>query len=136
MGVGRATGKNKTEEATRRAIESPLLETSIKGAKKLILRVAVSEDVDLDEVESAGKMVNDAVHEDVHVIFGAAIDESLNDEIRVSIIATCFEKQNQEPETLKEEKPVEGSTQKTEQTSNSDRQRDEFDDIINILSKK
>ena len=91
MGVGRAAGKGKAEEAARMAISSPLLETSIEGAKGVLINVTGSMDIGLEEVETAANLVQEAAHPDANIIFGAAFDESLEDEIRVTVIATGFE---------------------------------------------
>lgn len=91
MGVGRAAGKNKAEEAARMAISSPLLETSINGARGVLINVTGSMDIGLEEVETAANLVQEAAHPDANIIFGAAFDESLEDEIRVTVIATGFE---------------------------------------------
>ncbi len=91
MGVGRASGKEKAEEAARMAIQSPLLETSIDGAHGVILNITGSPDIGLEEVEQAASMVQAAAHPDAHIIFGAAIDESLDDEIHITVIATGFD---------------------------------------------
>ena len=91
MGVGRAAGKNKAEEAARMAISSPLLETSINGAKGVLINVTGSMDIGLEEVETAANLVQEAAHPDANIIFGAAFDENLEDEIRVTVIATGFE---------------------------------------------
>ena len=90
MGVGRASGKNKAEEAARMAISSPLLETSIHGARGVLINVTGSMDIGLEEVEQAASLVQDAVHPDALTIFGATFDESMDDEIRVTVIATGF----------------------------------------------
>ena len=92
MGVGRAAGKGKAEEAARMAISSPLLETSIQGAKGVLINVTGSMDIGLEEVEQAASLVQAAVHPDALTIFGATFDESLDDEIRVTVIATGFDK--------------------------------------------
>ncbi len=91
MGVGRAAGKNKAEEAARMAISSPLLETSINGARGVLINVTGSMDIGLEEVETAANLVQEAAHPDCNIIFGAAFDESLEDEIRVTVIATGFD---------------------------------------------
>ena len=91
MGVGRAAGKNKAEEAARMAISSPLLETSINGAKGVLINVTGSMDIGLEEVETAANLVQEAAHPDANIIFGAAFDETLEDEIRVTVIATGFD---------------------------------------------
>ena len=92
MGVGRAAGKGKAEEAARMAISSPLLETSIEGAKGVLINVTGSMDIGLEEVEQAASLVQQAVHPDALTIFGATFDENLDDEIRVTVIATGFDK--------------------------------------------
>ena len=90
MGVGRAAGKGKAEEAARMAISSPLLETSIDGARGVLINITGSTDIGLEEVEQAATLVQQAVHPDALTIFGATFDESLDDEIRVTVIATGF----------------------------------------------
>ena len=96
MGVGRAAGKGKAEEAARMAISSPLLETSINGAKGVLINVTGSMDIGLEEVEQAATLVQQAVHPDALTIFGATFDEELDDEIRVTVIATGFESNDQQ----------------------------------------
>ena len=91
IGTGKAAGKDKAAEAAKMAISSPLLETSIDRAKGVILSIAGSDDVGLDEVEVAASMVQQSAHPDAHIIFGASIDDTLEDEIRVVVIATGFE---------------------------------------------
>ena len=91
MGVGRASGKNKAEEAARRAVSSPLLETSINGARGVLVNVTGSTDVGLEEVEIAANLVQEAADPNALIIFGATFDESLEDEIVVTVIATGFD---------------------------------------------
>ena len=91
MGVGRAAGKNKAEEAAKMAISSPLLETSINGARGVLINVTGSMDIGLEEVESAANQVQEAAHPEANIIFGATFDEALEDEIRVTVIATGFD---------------------------------------------
>lgn len=93
MGVGRATGKNKTEEATMNAINSPLLETSINGARSVLLSVAGDERLSLMEVDAAGKIVTDTVDPDANIIFGTTINNELVDEVVVTVIATELERE-------------------------------------------
>ena len=97
MGVGRAAGKGKAEEAARMAISSPLLETSINGARGVLINVTGSMDIGLEEVEQAASLVQDAVHPDALTIFGATFDEELDDEMRVTVIATGFADAEPEP---------------------------------------
>ncbi len=94
MGVGRAAGKNAEEEAMKRAIESPLLETSIKGARGLLINFTGSkENLHLDEIDQAASIVLEEADPDVDSIVGFAYDDSMGDEIRVIIIATGFSDQ-------------------------------------------
>lgn len=92
MGTGSATGRDKAEQAARLAIQSPLLETSINGARGVIINITGSPDITLEEVEGAAMMVKEAAHETAHIIFGASIDDNMEDEIRVTVIATRFDR--------------------------------------------
>ena len=91
MGVGVAVGKDKAEEAARAAIASPLMETSINGAHGVLINITGSEDMGLDDVEIAAGLVQEAAHPDANIIFGATFDKNMDDEIRVTVIATGFE---------------------------------------------
>ena len=91
MGVGRAAGKGKAEDAARMAVASPLMETSINGAHGVLINITGSEDMGLEDVEAAANLVQEAAHPDANIIFGATFDESMQDEIRVTVIATGFE---------------------------------------------
>ena len=91
MGVGYAIGKGKAEEAAKMAVSSPLMETSINGARGVLINITGSEDMDLEDVETAANLVQEAAHPDANIIFGATFDESMQDEIRVTVIATGFE---------------------------------------------
>lgn len=91
MGVGRAEGKNKAEEAALMAVSSPLLETSINGAKGVLVNITGSLDIGLEDVEAAANLVQEAAHPEANIIFGATFDENLEDEMRVVVIATGFD---------------------------------------------
>ena len=91
MGVGHAAGKGKAEEAARMAVASPLMETSINGAHGVLINITGSEDMDLEDVETAANLVQEAAHPDANIIFGATFDENMDDEIRVTVIATGFD---------------------------------------------
>ena len=91
MGVGRADGKNKAEEAARAAVSSPLMETSIDGARGVLINITGSRDMGLEDVEAAAVLVQSAAHPDANIIFGASFDDSLDDEIVVTVIATGFD---------------------------------------------
>ncbi len=91
MGVGHAAGKGKAEDAAKLAVSSPLMETSINGARGVLINITGSEDMDLEDVETAANLVQEAAHPEANIIFGATFDSSLQDEIRVTVIATGFE---------------------------------------------
>ncbi len=91
MGIGNAKGDNRAAEAARIAISSPLLETSIEGAKGVLLNITAGPSLGLFEVNEAAEIIQQAADPDANIIFGAVIDESLDDEIRVTVIATGFD---------------------------------------------
>ena len=137
MGVGRAAGKGKAEEAARMAISSPLLETSINGAHGVLINITGSMDIGLEEVEQAATLVQEAVHPDALTIFGATFDETLDDEIRVTVIATGFSKENkaeapQQP--VKEEAAQEAAAEVSDEEKSVEDKA--FEDIINIFKGK
>ena len=90
MGIGHGKGENKTLEAVRQAVSSPLLETTIEGATGVLLNVKGGMDLPLDEVYEAADLVKGVVDVDCNIIFGAGIDEAMNDEVEITIIATGF----------------------------------------------
>ncbi|AOY77422.1 cell division protein FtsZ [Clostridium formicaceticum] len=91
MGIGRASGENRAAEAAKQAIQSPLLETSIQGAKGVLLNITGGSSLGLFEVNEAAELVTEAADQDANIIFGAVINEELKDEIRITVIATGFE---------------------------------------------
>lgn len=91
MGIGRAGGENRAIEAAKQAISSPLLETSIQGAKGVLMNITGGENLGLFEVNEAAELVADAADKDANIIFGAVIDEKLQDEIVITVIATGFD---------------------------------------------
>ncbi|MCC8075230.1 MAG: cell division protein FtsZ [Clostridiales bacterium] len=106
MGMGRAAGANKAEEAAKMAISSPLLETSIVGARGVLVNICGDMNIGLEEVETAATLVQEAANPDANIIFGATFDESLEDEIRVTVIATGFDETPAEEKTPSFSKPV------------------------------
>ena len=110
MGVGYAIGKGKAEEAARMAVSSPLLETSINGARGVLINITGSDDMGLEDVEAAANLVQEAAHPDANIIFGTTFDNTLEDQIRVTVIATGFEEPKAEAVPVMEAKPVERSS--------------------------
>ena len=90
MGIGHGKGENKTIEAVRQAVSSPLLETTIEGATDIILNVKGGADLSLAEVYEAAELVREVVDPNCNIIFGSGIDEGMNDEVEITIIATGF----------------------------------------------
>ena len=93
MGIGRASGENRAEDAAKQAIQSPLLETSIEGARGVIINITGGNDLGLQEANTAAELVQRSVDPEANIIFGVVTDESLGDEISITVIATGFEKQ-------------------------------------------
>jgi cell division protein FtsZ len=95
MGAGRATGENRAIEATQQAISSPLLEeATIQGAKGVLINITGGPDLTLFEVNAASSIIRESADDDANIIFGAVIDETLTDEMRITVIATGFDKES------------------------------------------
>jgi cell division protein FtsZ len=150
MGVGMATGRDKAEIAARMAVTSPLLETSISGATGILINITASPDISLDEVETASAMISNEAHPDANIIWGAAFDNTLEDTIKITVIATGF-KSEEKPVSATPvqparapfasapvrpaqpaQQPAQTITPENSGTLISDR---DFDDIMNILRK-
>jgi cell division protein FtsZ len=123
MGIGIAGGENRATEAARAAVSSPLLESSIEGATGILLNVTGGPDIGLFEVNEAAQVVTSAADQNANVIFGAVIDESLADEVRVTVIATGFgptrlrrRRRAEEPAAEGEEAPREVPAERFEVT--------------------
>lgn len=117
MGIGQATGENRAVDAAKLAIKSPLLETSIDGAKAVLINVTGS-DLGLFEVTEAADLIREEVDADANIIFGAGIDESLKDDIKITVIATGFDANKvSKPKTAQDTK---GKTEKSESSSSDD----------------
>ena len=90
MGIGEGTGENRAADAAKMAINSPLLETSIDGAKGILLNISGSSDLSIFEVNEAAEIISEAADPDANIIFGSVIDESLGDKVQVTVVATGF----------------------------------------------
>jgi cell division protein FtsZ len=101
MGIGIASGENKATEAAKQAIHSPLLETSIEGSRGILLNIAGGPNLTIFEVNEAANFIYEAADPDANIIFGAVIDESLEDQIRITVIATGFERNEKSKDTAK-----------------------------------
>ena len=115
MGIGEASGENATVDAVKAAIDSPLLETSLQGARGVLLNImGATDSLSMMEVNEASTTVQEAAHPDAEIIWGVSVDESLGDKVSVTVIATRFDEEEEEEEishpepvrpTLKEESP-------------------------------
>ncbi len=147
MGVGEASGKEKAELAAKAAISSPLLETSISGARGILGNITASPDISMEEIDTACTMIADEAHEDATVIWGVAFDPNMEDSMKITIIATGFENEN-EAESAKnlnekpkvnvapvEKKQVEQASTVVEDDS-EDISDDELDELLGMLQGK
>lgn len=91
MGIGRAKGDNRAVEAARQAIDSPLLETSIEGARGVLFNITGGRNMSMHEIDEAAKTITDAVDPEANIIFGAVLDEDLDDDILITVVATGFD---------------------------------------------
>ena len=121
MGIGSASGENRAAEAAREAVSSPLLEASIEGATGILLNITGGKSIGLFEVNEAAEVVTSAASADANIIFGAVIDKSMDDELRVTVIATGFGQQRRRkkkatPERTREREPALTSTPSAEES--------------------
>ncbi len=103
MGIGRASGEERAKEAARLAIDSPLLEASVDGAKGVLINITGGPDLGIHEAYEAAKIVKDVSDVDANIILGAVIDDELNDEVKVTVIATGFGSEDGRMETEEQE---------------------------------
>ncbi len=152
MGVGTAVGKGKAEEAARIAVSSPLMETSIDGARGVLINITGSADMGLEDVEAAATLVQEAAHPDANIIFGATFDDAMEDTIRVTVIATGFDDKNNKAEAAPQQaaapapaaqpvQPAELFTAATQMAQKSEPENaasdeDPFDSIFKIFNSK
>lgn len=105
MGIGIASGDDRATEAAKLAINSPLLETSIEGAKSVLLNITAGNDLGIFEVNEAADLIRECVDEDANIIFGAGIDETLKDQVKITVIATEFDQYKDDSKKDDKKKP-------------------------------
>ncbi len=146
MGVGRATGPNKAEEAAHMAIQSPLLETTIDTARGVIISITSSPEIGLDEVDQAATLITSSADPDANIIWGTSFDPELVDEMKITVIATGFDNQGK---PLPKEEPIArevkdelgigniwfGNSTKSEPAKSFLDDDDYLSDVISILKK-
>ena len=125
MGIGRASGESRAEEAAKMAIQSPLLETSIEGAKGVLLNITGGPDLGIFEVNIAAELVQKSADPDANIIFGAVIDENLRDEMLITVIATGFDR------SPRIKKPVVKEPGKEEKEKTGEKVEDDIDRRFN-----
>jgi cell division protein FtsZ len=145
MAIGHGSGKDKAKEAANAVITSPLLETSISGAKRLLINIAMSEDILSSDVDAATKMITDTASEDVEFIFGTAFKEDMQDEMTITVIAAGFDDpecnsapraavEAEDEEVIKIDNPLIDGLGINESHSKSQSASDyDLDDILKIL---
>ncbi len=138
MGVGTATGKDKATEAAKLAISSPLLETSIAGARGILINITASPDIGLEEIDVASTLITDEAHPDAMIIWGAAFDESLEDTMSITVVATGFDSEKKETKkdaqkTVSSSKPSPAEAVKKAEEPADD---DDFLDLWDLTSRK
>ena len=136
MGVGHAVGKGKAEDAAQMAISSPLMETSINGAHGVLINITGSEDMGLEDVETAANLVQAAAHPDANIIFGASFDNTMEDEIRVIVIATGFDKDSQTVRAVNAAPGAEGDTTTSASSERDERRENLFSQAADRVEAK
>ena len=113
MGIGRGTGENRAMDAARAAIDSPLLELSIDGAKGVLFNITGGKDLGMYEVDEAAKFITKAVDPEAKIIFGTVIDEEMDEEVKITVIATGFDENLRRPEPIvRVEEPIRSEMRK------------------------
>ena len=129
------TRQDKAEVAAKAAISSPLLETSITGSRGIIINFTSSPDIGLDEIEYAASIVGQEAHPDANIIWGVSFNTELEDEMRVTVIATGFDADKAaEVKTVKREAVTEPEAEEKAESGNS--ANDVFDDVIGMLKRR
>ena len=133
MGVGTASGRDKAEQAAMAAVSSPLLETSINGATGVLINITGSNELGLDDVETAANIVMEAANPDANIIFGAAFDDTFEDEMRVTVIATGFDDKKQAAQPVNKIGAFSAAGEKAKPLPTED--IDDIDEIFKIFNK-
>ena len=135
MGVGAAKGKDKAEQAAKMAMSSPLLETNISGAKGIVVQITGSPDIGLDEIDSAVAMITSEAQPDANIIFGAALDPTLEDEMRITLIATGFDADKKGADVRRQMAQAEAASKAATEEAPKETGSD-IDDILSMLNKR
>ncbi|MEK7817827.1 MAG: cell division protein FtsZ, partial [Actinomycetota bacterium] len=135
MGIGLASGENRASEAAKAAISSPLLEASVEGATGILLNITGGTDLGLFEVNEAAEVISSAADANCNIIFGAVIDESIKDEVKVTVIATGFDR-HVKPARMMAREPRETAASKPASTATEEKEElpdfEMGDDVLDI----
>ena len=136
MGIGYASGDDRATEAARNAVESPLLETSIEGAKSVLLNITAGNDLGMFEMNEAADLIRSTVDEEANIIFGAGIDESLKDQVKITVIATEFgDDRDDQPKKTGKSFVGSGDDKKEEKTGSAKKNKDDELNIPDFLRR-
>ncbi len=128
MGIGTATGEDRAVEAAKSAIDSPLLEASIDGAQGVLLNITGGDDLGLHEANESAQVISEVADSEANIILGSVVDESLEEEVKVTVIATGFDREKQES-TAEAEPPIEEEiVEEEEETAGDELNMDSFQD--------
>ena len=130
MGIGTAKGENKTVEAAKIAISSPLLDTTINGAKGVLINICGGSDLGLFEANEAADLISEAVDIEAEIIFGTAMDDSLDDEVIVTVIATGFDGGNSESNTIVRNESVSKVSTYSETINKQNREENNSNQVV------
>lgn len=135
MGVGNAKGKDKAEMSAKLAMSSPLLETNITGAKGIVVNITASPDVGLEEIDAAANLITNEAHPDANVIFGAAFDNKLEDEMRITVIATGFDIDKRTNEIKRQTTTNKADDKKADGEKTTEQGEEDINALIEMLNK-
>ncbi len=142
MGIGSASGKDKATEAAKMAISSPLLETSIEGARGILVNITASPDIGMEEIDTASTIITEEAHPDAQIIWGAAFDDSLEDTMSITVVATGLDGDRKEIKQEIKAAPAQPKPQPEKKETSDDEAEegsddyDFFKDILDITKKK
>ncbi|SHJ56687.1 cell division protein FtsZ [Tepidibacter formicigenes] len=132
MGIGSAKGENRAIEAAKQAIQSPLLETSIRGARGVLLNITGGSDLGLFEINEAASLVQEASDPEANIIFGAVIDEDLGDELKITVIATGFQEGQDNTLDIVTFRDKEKNNEVKEETKSKEEKQNNLDNDLDI----
>jgi cell division protein FtsZ len=130
MGIGQASGEGRALSAARAAIASPLLEASIEGARGILLSISGSSELGLFEVNEAAEIIHDVAHPDANIIFGTVVDENMEDDIRVTVIAAGFDRWDGDPAERTQGDPATSSGQIAQHTASQTQTTSDYSDFL------